>query len=447
MPSSRCEPPFPRKIRIPQAGSLSHMYVLTEFDALGLENEGLRLWLTLYRVRDWFLSPPEGAGPPPGEPDRPYDEVDATLRPVLTTLDRLLAEPSPDEATGEAVAAACLGAALWAEGKGAYHTVLGFLHAAEDVDPENPHYAYNLGRVARKLAMYDESSAWLKWAHHVARGSRRWEVATLALSGLGNLHRQRGSLPRATRYHEAARRMARLRGLRTLEGDALYDLAIMSFSFGEATKGAEYAKEALKAYGPGHSQVYRLAKDAAWFWMDHYGRFENAAHVFIMLMDHVWDPSYRVLLCANLARAAAGAGWVNVFEEMWVETWGMIHQQLSRQGHAAALIQLALGAGSLGCWDRSVMAATEALTIATGRKETELLVTADRILKALDGGVIDDCDATGVFKDRQRMEPPRVDASTTDLTALFSNAMKARRDDAPESPIRDLVYPEGSLIS
>lgn len=414
------------------------MYVLTEFDALGLENEGLRLWLTLYRVRDWFLSPPEGAGAPSGEADRAYDEVDAALRPVLSMLDHLLAEPSPDEATGEAVAAACLSAALWAEGKGAYHTALGFLHAAEDVEPNNPHYAYNLGRVARKLALYDESLAWLKWAHYVARESRRWEVATLALSGLGNLHRQRGNLPRATRFHEAARRMARLRGLRTLEGDALYDLSVMSGDFGDHRRVIDYARQALTVYGPGHSQIYYLAHDIAWYWMDSLGDFENAAHVFSALLSHVWKPSHRLLISANLGRAAAGAGWKDLFESMWLDTWGVMRQSVDQEGHAAALVQLALGAGTLGDWDRAAIAAEEGQKIALLRRESPVVQIADAILDSLRAEVISDSALRRVFKDigKKVTEPDNLAA---DFISELAFAMRSRRDGAPESPTRGLI--------
>jgi tetratricopeptide (TPR) repeat protein len=437
MPPSRCEPPVPPKIRIPQSGSLAFMYVLSEFESLGLENEGLWLWQALRRVRDWNGEPPEESDAATST----YLEVDPALRPSLAALERLLRDPEPDDDTLEAVAFCCFNAAMWADERGAYRTAVGLLHAAEDIYPDNPHYAYNLGRIARKLALYDESEAWLKWAHYVARSTGKWEVATLALSGLGNLHRQRGNLPKARRFHEVTRRMAKLRGLRTLEGDSLYDLAVMSFSFGDERQGVEYARTALDAYGPGHVQIYHLAKDVAWFWMDHYGNFESAARVLMALTEHVWNPAYRVLLLANLGRAASGAGWVELFEAMWIETWALVRQQVSRQGHAAALVQLAQGAGNLGQWERSGFAAAEALSIARERKEAEVLLAAEAIVEALGHGVIRDEAVGNVFKDRARMTPARAFQEVDELTIRFAEALRARRDNAPESPTRALVYP------
>ena len=441
MPRSRCEPPVPPKIRIPQTGPLAFMYVLSEFDALGLENEGMRLWQALRRVRDWHASPPDGLSPRFGDARKAYEDVDPALRPTLAALDRLLRDPEPDEATIEAAAFACLNAALWAEERGACRTALGFLHAAEDVDPDNPHYAYNLARVARKMAFYEESEAWLKWAHYVARTYGRWEVATLALSGLGNLHRQRGNLPKARRFHEVARRMARLKDLRTLEGDALYDLAVMSGDFGDHALVVTYAREALSAYGPGHSQIYYLAHDIAWYWMDSLGDFENASHVFSALLDHVWKPSHRLLICANLARAAAGAGWKEMFESMWLESWGVIRQSVDQEGHAAALAQLALGAGSLGDWERAIIAAEGSLKIGRVRKEAPIVQIVETILRSVTGSIITDGALEEVFKDvsRKGQHP-------NDLAAQFvpelANAMRARRDGAPESPTRALIEVE-----
>lgn len=437
MPVLRCEPPVPPKIRIPQSGSLAFMYVLSEFESLGLENEGLRLWQALRRVRDWH-------GAPPQEPDAAtgtYADVDPALRPSLAALERLLGDTEPDDATLEAVAFCCYTAAMWADERGAYRTAVGLLHAAEDVYPDNPHYAYNLGRIARKLALYDESEAWLKWAHYVARSSGKWEVATLSLSGLGNLHRQRGNLPKARRFHEVTRRIARLKNLRTLEGDALYDLCVICLYARDEKQALKYARQAMVAYGPGHSHVYKLANDVAWFWMDSFGRFENAAYVFIALLDYIWDPPFRILLFGNLTRAAAGARWTAMFEQMWTQTYTLIRQQISRQGHAASLVQLALGAGTLGYWERAELAAQEALAVARQRKESEAVIVAEGILKAFEGNVIRDEQITETFKDRVRPPGSQPDEASSDLTALFANAMRARRDNAPESPTHALVNP------
>jgi hypothetical protein len=234
--------------------------------------------------------------------------------------------------------------------------------------------------------------------------------------------------------------MAKLRGLRTLEGDALYDLCVINLYARDEKQAMKYARQAMVAYGPGHSQVYKLANDVAWFWMDSFGRFENAAYVFVALLDYIWDPPFRILLFGNLTRAAAGARWTAMFEHMWTQTYTLIRQQISRQGHAAALTQLALGAGNLEMWERASLAAGEALDIARERKEGELVVLAESILIAIQNGVIEDDAFRGVFRDRLHSNQESREEHATNLAAEFANAMRARRDNAPESPTHALVH-------
>jgi tetratricopeptide (TPR) repeat protein len=325
---------------------------------------------------------------------------------------------------------------LWAEDAAAGRTALAFFQAAEDANPDNPHFPYNVGRIARKLAMYDEAEAWLKWSNWVARGAGRWDVAALSLSGLGNLHRQRGNLPLAIRYHELTRRIARKHGLRTLEGDALYDLVGLSFDFDDPKRGMEYAHRAIQAYGPGHTRIIRLAKDIAWIWMDRYGEFECAAEVFTALLDHIWEPRRRLVLLASLARAAAGAGWGEVFENMWIETWTLLRYQQTQDGHAAALTQVALAAGTLSQWHRARLAASEALNVARARSEGEMVILAESILETVRTNVLAEDGIRAVFRDRGFAPRSSHDQAVAELASDFSAAMRVRRDNAPYGPAR-----------
>jgi hypothetical protein len=127
---------------------------------------------------------------------------------------------------------------------------------------------------------------------------------------------------------------------------------------------------------------------------------------------------------------------------MWNEAWAMIRAQSTRDGHAASLVQLALGAGTFGLWDRAEIAAAEALVIARERKEGEAIITAEGILNTLQGGVIAEYAMNSIFKDRIHAGK-RDDSCAADMVADFATAMRARQDDAPESPTRALVHPAG----
>jgi tetratricopeptide (TPR) repeat protein len=408
-------------------------------EAAGNGDAGVALWQMLRNVRGRIDAGDELPGLLlMGESGELLDAV-PELRTTLRGMTRLLRETRPDDDTRDGLVLGCAHLGLWAEGMGACRTALSFFALAEEMDPERPHLGYHIGRLARKLAFYDLAEPWLKWAHRKSRAAGQWEVAALCASGLGNLYRQRGNFPLARRFHRFCLRIARRHDLRTLEGDALYDLAGMSFDRGDEESATEYVKRALLVYGPGHTKVYTLAHDVAWFWMERYGQFARAASLLSELLNHLWEPKHRLIAHAHLARAAAGAGWGDLYESAWMETWALMRQQTARDGHAGALTQLALGAGNSGDWNRARTAAREARRIAQARAEHEMVFLADSILAALPAHEEPTPATDKVFIDRLRMSRPRNDDSFPDLEDDFADAMRARRDEAPESPTRALA--------
>ena len=237
------------------------------------------------------------------------------------------------------------------------------------------------------------------------------------------------------RFHGLCLRTARRHGLRTLEGDALYDLAGMSFDADEEETAMEHVSDALAAYGPGHGRVYALAHDVAWFWMERSGRYEDAGEVLLSLVDHLWEPRSRLLLLSNLTRAAAGAGWLDTFERSWSAATCLIQQQSSDEGHAIALIHLAEAALLLGYRDRASAMATDALAIARQRREGQFIHQAETLVASIRSSPSPDHPRTF-----PQLELGEHAASVADALV---GAMRARRDGAPVSPIHALCAGSG----
>lgn len=432
-------PPRPSPESLNGTARIPYLFVLDELEAAGDGDAGVALWQMLRNVHGRVEAGDELVGillmAESAELVEAVPELSATLRGMY----RLLRERAPDEDTRDGLVLGCAHLGLWAEGMGACRTALSFFALAEQMDPERPHLGYHLGRLARKLALYDLAEPWLKWAHRKARAAREWEVAALCVSGLGNLYRQRGNLPLARRFHRLCLRIARRHGLRTLEGDALYDLAGMSFDAGAEEDAAAYVRQALQVYGRGHGRVYALAHDVAWFWIERYGQFARAATLLVELLNHLWEPKRRLIAHAHLARAAAGAGWADLYESAWNETWALMRQQLSRDGHAAALAELALGAGTSGDWDRARTAAREALRVAERRKEGEIVIIAESILAAVPVSSEIENEADPVFRDRRHNPRASSGVHFPELEDDLTEAMRTRRDGAPESPIQSLA--------
>lgn len=172
--------------------------------------------------------------------------------------------------------------------------------------------------------------------------SQKWEYHTLALSGLGNLKRERGNRHDEVRLHRLALRAARERGLPRLEGDALYDLAVMHFECDEIVEGMGFASDAMEAYGPGHNQLVRMANDIAWTWMHVHGEAGLSLVLFQAIEPRVQEPAFRSVLLANMARAAGEVEQEHIYELSWLEAYAYMRRQDTEDGHAAAFGQLAL---------------------------------------------------------------------------------------------------------
>jgi hypothetical protein len=224
-----------------------------------------------------------------------------------------------------------------------------------------------------------------------------------------------------------------------MEGDALYELAVMSFEYNDEAAAMQFVSRAVAAYGPGHGRIYTLAHDVAFFWMDKMGRFSDAAEMMLNLADYLWVPWQRILLYSNLTRAAAGAGWAPVFEAAWNETWVLLRQQPSQVAHSMALVHLALGAGTLSQWERAEMAAIQALRIASERGECQPMLAAEAILEAVRRASFAEGEIDTVFRDRNRQQSPELREEVAATSDTLVGAMQPRRDEAPEGPTRALL--------
>jgi tetratricopeptide (TPR) repeat protein len=362
-------------------------------------------------------------------------ELSLTLQALL----RLTRDRSRDAATAEAVGFGCYNLAEWAEEKGAIRSALHWAQKAIVAWPQHPQYAYLIGRLARRSAEYDHAEHWLRYAMRLSRRRGEWETYALSLSGFGNLKRQRGNHPQATRYHRLALKLARRHGLRTIEGDALYDLAVGAIEQGEIPRALSLGREAIRAYGPGHTRIHRLAHDFAWLLMNDRGDYFHAAYVFQALKPHIWDPDVRLAVVTSLCRAAAGAGWEKAFETSWVDAWVLIRTATSRERHAGALIQLAYAAAAMGSLERARLAVQLALEVALERREGFEIVTAERILQVLDRAEENDAELESVFPDLRREVRVATAGTAWEDAAHFAEdvalALRARRDNpAGQSP-------------
>ncbi|MEW5928280.1 MAG: hypothetical protein AB1941_12495 [Gemmatimonadota bacterium] len=394
----------------------------------------------LHEVRIWLSAPgPERKviGEAPETAPLPHGLAHRVAR----AFELLREEPDAD--TEGAIALALAWAANWMEAEGrALRSAVVFYQTTLLILPASVPVAYHIGRLLRRLAMYEAAEAWLLHSIEKAATAGDWQHHALALSGMGNLMRERGAFPDAIRFHRLALKSAREHGVRRLEGDASYDLAVMCFERGELAEGMEHARGAMKAYGPGHGQLVRMANDLAWIWMHLHGEAGLSLMLFQAIEPRVQNPPFRAVLLANIARAAAEIGEEDIYEAAWLEAYGYMRKQDTEDGHAAALGQMALASVASMHLERARQAARLSLDIAQRRQESRLVHVAEKILAAIEEGLPEPRVMKELFPAFELVET-EADATESerseDFVSALGQALRAREDGGPESPVRALV--------
>jgi hypothetical protein len=212
----------------------------------------------------------------------------------------------------------------------------------------------------------------------LGRQTGDWAAYGKAYAGLGNLTMQRGSLPGARRALIKALRAARRHGLTSLQAAASHDLFLVALE-GDAIKTAQrYAREAFRLYGAGHPSLPLLAQDVCVLWVAN-GEFARAARVLRVLLPHL-SGGTRMLGQANLARATGGSGDMEGFEQAWSEAQTLLRSHTQTRWAAQSLLNLARGASGLGLWDRAADAARQAIHLAAGNGENNVIFEAEAVL-------------------------------------------------------------------
>lgn len=298
----------------------------------------------------------------------------------LELVTRTLGDPARVDA--ELLSLGCTYLSSWAEQHGALATAAVWAHAAACVCPGNPQLAYKAGRLARRRADYARAEEWLTRAVLLGRQVGDWESYGRGFLGLGNVHIQRGDYPRAKKRLARCRRVSVHHGLRALEADALHDLCGIAIEAGHLEEVNVLANAARRAFGEGNPRLPILAHDVAYAWMQK-GYFAQALEVFEAALPHYGQRHERVLVLADIARAAAGIGDTCRFDDAWARTWSLIEEDSTRDHVAQGLLDLARGAAFLRRWEEGERAARRSLELAWMRQEARVRLTAEAVLEQI----------------------------------------------------------------
>jgi tetratricopeptide (TPR) repeat protein len=294
-------------------------------------------------------------------------------------LTQVLAAPA--EVRPETVARACRTLARWAEEEALFATAVAFATTASLSAPADPEAAHEAGRLARLLGDHARSEVWYRRAVGIARRARDWRLYSRSFRGLGNLYLHRGNLPGARRLQIRALRGARRGGMRAEQAQALHDLFCIEVATGNYTDADRFAALAVEAYGRRNARLPALANDVAYSWMEQ-GHFARALPVLESVLPLLEKPSERVLVKANIARAAAGTGDLHYFRRTTADVLETIDRGPHDDVEARALLEIALGASLLGEWSLALDAAERTMSVASRRAEAKIRLMGEAVADA-----------------------------------------------------------------
>jgi tetratricopeptide (TPR) repeat protein len=347
---------------------------------------GALLWQSLRDVMLWAETPAEERGElfaPEAASRRASALASVQAGPIESAL-RVLASVvgSPERCTPAAVSAACAEIARWAEEHEALQTAMAFAQDAALAEPADPDAAFNVARLAVRLADHARAEVWFRRAIGLARQAHDWRRYSRAFSGLGNLYLTRGNLPAAQRFHMRALRGARRGGVRAEQAAALHDLFGVAIETGRTTDAERYARDAALAYGTKNPRLAVLAHDIAYFWMQQ-GHFARSLAVFQAVLPLIEQPVERLFVEADLMRAAAGAGETDLAREMGSTVWEKSGRPELAAGAARALLELGQGALQIPDLELAESAARRAQRLAGERMEGKIRLAAESLLEAV----------------------------------------------------------------
>lgn len=288
----------------------------------------------------------------------------------------------PAGARADTICQSCLALADWATGAGAIETALLFAEAAALAWPENARFAWVTGRLFRTHGRYRHSEYWLRRAARVAVWSDDYETQDLALNSLGNLFSQQGSFVDALNYLTRALAVARKHRIKSRQGAVTHDLFAVAVLTGDNSRAERLAVGAFQLYGPHHPHLPKLAHDVVQLWLRQ-GRFPLALPVLRALLRFFDVPQERLRVLASTARAAGACGERQVYERAWSDAWSVVHQRTPEIEAVlpAIMVDLGLGAASLGDWSHAAEAFALALDAAEARGAHEEAANAERGLE------------------------------------------------------------------
>lgn len=369
------------------------------------------LWRALRNVRLWLDTDPDRRQGLFRSPRlRTQEQVAyACLRaPQLIepfgTFAFLLRAPGKIEAAR--LAEACHYVHTWADGHSLLVTGVHFAEAAATIAPDDPSYANDAGWMCFRAGSNERAETWYHRGYGLAVRMRHIDLTVSrdqsirAVLRLGILMQSLGHHEAAKEHFDRAARRATRTGRRPLAAKASHDLMSYMADLGTYDEAERYALQALDLYALDAPRVPVLAHDYGFLLV----RFSQHVHAVPLLQNavsRIQFPEIQTLAWGTLARAAAGAGRREVYEEAKRNALSQVavHQDFA----PAVFVNLGEGARAFGDWDEAETYAAMAVDAARDRQQPLAEHVALSLLDQIAARQIESPDESPVDPDRVRL--------------------------------------------
>jgi tetratricopeptide (TPR) repeat protein len=235
------------------------------------------------------------------------------------------------------------------------------------------------GRVHRKLAEWEEASAWYELAMNVANESHNPRKLALVLDGLGNTHRDRGNLPKAREVLTRVMALGKEHDDRYALAIAHHDLMTVEKLAGNLDDAVLHGWDAVQAYDSREGSL-RALFDLAGVLRES-GELSAARDAYSVVSRQVAGSEYYILSLDALAYIAALKGDETEYRRFRTlleqEGW----EEVSPVYRAQVLYYQGLACGALGWREESEQWLRKALAFAEAHGLSKLIFDAEEALE------------------------------------------------------------------
>ena len=290
--------------------------------------------------------------------------LDSELRAAVRLLLHWTQAPALVDET--AVAEACDAVKRWTDVRGHMRTAAYFAEAAAFAEPDNPFRANEAGRVCRRAGLDLRAAMWFFRGFGLAVRLRRHAEATQALLGQAALMYHLGEHQASRRFLRKATRRARRGGQRKQAAFAQHELVLEAAEARTYSAGERHVLEALWLYPQSHQRFPAFVHDFGYLLAEK-RLYTHALPLLRAVLPLIPRPAEQSVVWANIARAAAGAGRIQLYRESCDTAEGL---SCEFGEHAAATYSLlATAAWLTGERERARQFAAQAQRIAEERRE------------------------------------------------------------------------------